>query len=58
MIVASLAFALIYLLIACQGPRVWRLTSSSGLRLLGVLCVHRACQLDWGNDYTLQQAIN
>ena len=38
MIVASLAFALIYLLIACQGPRVWRLTSSSGLRLLGVLC--------------------
>jgi hypothetical protein len=38
-VVASLAFALIYLLIACQGPRVWRLTSSSGLRLLGVLCV-------------------
>ena len=38
-VVAPMAFALIYLLIACQGPRVWRLTSSSGLRLLWVLCV-------------------
>ena len=38
-VVASLAFALIYFVIACQGPRVWRLTSSSGLRLLWVLCV-------------------
>jgi hypothetical protein len=39
-VLAVLAFPLVYIAVALQGPRAWRWTKSPGLRLLYVLAIH------------------